>query len=52
MNELERRYKTVTQKSSVKRTWWYMPVISALRRLKEEDNEYEASLYYKVRACL
>jgi hypothetical protein len=24
--------------------WWYMPVISALRRLKQEEVEFKASL--------
>jgi hypothetical protein len=29
-----------------------MPVILVLRRRKQEDNEFKASLGYKVRACL
>jgi hypothetical protein len=32
--------------------WWYMPVIPALRRLKQEDLEFEASLFKTVRPCL
>jgi hypothetical protein len=26
--------------------WWYTPVIPALRRLRQEDLEFEASLGY------
>jgi hypothetical protein len=29
--------------------WWYMSVIPALRRLRQEDVEVEASLGYIVR---
>jgi hypothetical protein len=30
-------------------TWWYMPVIPALRKLKKEDLQFEASLGYVAR---
>jgi hypothetical protein len=32
--------------------WWHTPVISALRRLKQEDFEFKASLGYRARSCL
>jgi hypothetical protein len=28
------------------RHWWYMTVISTLRRLRQEDQEFEATLSY------
>jgi hypothetical protein len=31
--------------------WWHTPVISALRRLKQEDCEFDVSLNYIVRPC-
>jgi hypothetical protein len=31
------------------RTQWYTPLIPALKRLKQEDHEFEASLGYKAR---
>jgi hypothetical protein len=32
--------------------WWYTAVIPALGRLKQKDQEIEASLSYMVRPCL
>jgi hypothetical protein len=32
--------------------WWYIPVITVLRRLRQEDHELEVSLSYIVRPCL
>lgn len=29
--------------------WWYTPVLSALRRLKQEDHDFEISLAHIVR---
>jgi hypothetical protein len=28
-------------------TWWNMPVILALRRLRQEDHEFKCSLGYR-----
>jgi hypothetical protein len=39
------------QKISQNLEWWYTLVIPALRRQREEDCEFEASLDY-VRPCL
>jgi hypothetical protein len=36
----------------VSQTWWHMPIIPALGRLKQEDHKFEASLGYIVRSCL
>jgi hypothetical protein len=34
------------------KVWWYTPIITTVRRLKQEDCEFEASLGYRVRSCL
>jgi hypothetical protein len=33
-------------------TWWHMPVILALGRLRQEDCKFEASLCHTRRPCL
>jgi hypothetical protein len=37
---------------SLCQAWWFMPLITALWRLREEDREFEASLRYIVRSGL
>jgi hypothetical protein len=32
--------------------WWQMPVIPALRRLRQKDQKFKASLGYLARPCL
>jgi hypothetical protein len=32
------------KKSSVSLVWWYMPVIPTFKRLRQEDQEFEANL--------
>jgi hypothetical protein len=32
--------------------WWYTPIIPALRRLRKEAPEFEASMSYTGRPCL
>jgi hypothetical protein len=32
--------------------WWHTPIISALRKLRQEGQEFEASLDYIRRSCL
>jgi hypothetical protein len=32
--------------------WWHTPVITALRRLRQEDHEFEVSLGYVVKCCV
>jgi hypothetical protein len=38
--------------SYVSRLWWFTAVIPALRRLRQEDGELQASLGYTVRPYL
>jgi uncharacterized membrane protein len=45
----------MTKKSisvNIEWAWWYIPVIPALGRLRQEDQELEASLDYKAKPCL
>jgi hypothetical protein len=37
---------------SVGQACWYTPIIPALRRSKQKDHEFEASLGYTARTCL
>jgi hypothetical protein len=32
--------------TKLSQVWWYIPIILALRRLRQADPEFEASLYY------
>jgi hypothetical protein len=32
--------------------WWYTSIISALKRVRQEDLKFEASLEYIARPCL
>jgi hypothetical protein len=32
--------------------WWHMPVILVLRRLRQKELEFKASLGYRARLCL
>jgi hypothetical protein len=32
--------------------WWYIPVILAIRRLRQEDYKFKASLGYTGRTCV
>jgi hypothetical protein len=32
--------------------WWYVSLIPALKRLRQEDNKFEASLGYTANPCL
>jgi hypothetical protein len=42
----------VTNKCPCGQPWWFMPVIPALRRLRQGDSKFEVSLGYTVRSCL
>jgi hypothetical protein len=39
-----KRERLVNKEKQASGAQWYLPVISALRRLKQEDLEFEASL--------
>jgi hypothetical protein len=30
------------------RAWWYIPVIPALRKLRQEDHKFDARLGYEI----
>jgi hypothetical protein len=32
--------------------WWFMPIIPALRRLRQKNLEFEANVSYTSRSCL
>jgi hypothetical protein len=32
--------------------WWYLPVTPELRRQRQKDHEFKASLNYTLRLCL
>jgi hypothetical protein len=41
--------KFFNQKSQV---WWHTPEFPALRRLRQEDSKFKASLGYTAKPCL
>jgi hypothetical protein len=38
--------------SFIHREWWYLPVISVVGKLMQEDHKFEVNLDYIVRFCL
>jgi hypothetical protein len=42
----------IKKKSNQSWAWWYMPVISVLGKLRQEDCEFQANLNYIVKSCL
>jgi hypothetical protein len=42
----------VTIKKTGSQVWWFTTIIPALKRLRQEAREFEASLDYTVKLCL
>jgi hypothetical protein len=40
--------RKMQMKTTLSRSWWCMPIISVLRRLRWEDPKFETSLGYKA----
>jgi hypothetical protein len=38
-------------KKLINQAWWHTPVIPALRRLRQKDHKFEASLCYIAKLC-
>jgi hypothetical protein len=49
--ETKRRSESMRREKDIQ-AWWFMPVISALGRLRQEDLKFKASLGYPVRENL